>query len=290
VIDEEARDVLCRAVCEWAGVPANDEAVATLARDVGEMVDGAGHVGPQNWRAQVRRTHTEARMRRLIEEVRRGRMAPPEQSALHTIARHRELDGRLLPVRTAAVELINVLRPTVAVGRFVTFVALALHDHPYCRWQLMNGRREYCDWFVQEVRRFYPFFPAIGGRAQYDFDWNGRTFRKGDWVLLDVYGTNHDARIWHDPEVFRPERHSGGDASGPRLVTAFDLIPQGGGNVREGHRCPGEPITIELMKVAARFLASLDYDVPPQDLSVNLAEMPARPASGFVIANPRLAA
>ena len=23
-------------------------------------------------------------------------------------------------------------------------------------------------------------------------------------MLLDLYGTNHDARIWGDPEVFRP--------------------------------------------------------------------------------------
>ena len=30
----------------------------------------------------------------------------------------------------AAVELLNVLRPTVAVDRFIVFAALALHRHP----------------------------------------------------------------------------------------------------------------------------------------------------------------
>jgi fatty-acid peroxygenase len=34
------------------------------------------------------------------------------------------------------------------------------------------------------------------------------------------------------------------------------------GTPDEGHRCPGERIAIELIKVAARFLAGLDYKVP----------------------------
>jgi hypothetical protein len=52
------------------------------------------------------------------------------------IATHHDADGRELDARTAGVELLNVLRPTVAVARYVTFAALALHDHPEWRSRL----------------------------------------------------------------------------------------------------------------------------------------------------------
>ena len=114
------------------------------------------------------------------------------------------------------------------------------------------------------------------------FDWRGRRFAKGAWVLLDLYGTNHDARIWGDPEVFRPERFREWDGS------AFDFIHQGGGDHHEGYRCAGEWITIELMKVAVRFLTgSMRYDVPEQGLGISLSRMPAVPENRFVISGVR---
>jgi fatty-acid peroxygenase len=97
-------------------------------------------------------------------------------------------------------------------------------------------------------------------------------------VMLDLYGTNHDARIWHEPDQFRPERFVNwrGDP--------FTLIPQGGGDIATGHRCAGEPLTIELMKTATRcLLHKLRYVVPTQDLHVSLARIPALPASRFVL-------
>jgi fatty-acid peroxygenase len=96
--------------------------------------------------------------------------------------------------------------------------------------------------------------------------------------LLDLYGTNHDPRIWEHPEEFDPGRFDGSDPD------AFAFVPQGGGEHWRTHRCPGEWLTVELMHVAARFLRDeLDYDVPPQDLRLRPSRMPPRPESGFVI-------
>jgi fatty-acid peroxygenase len=103
-------------------------------------------------------------------------------------------------------------------------------------------------------------------------------------VLLDLYGTNHDARLWDKPDEFRPERFRKWSGS------AFNFIPQGGGNHYRNHRCPGEWITIELMKDAVEFLAeSIAYDIPPQDLRISMSRMPAIPRSRFVISNVRKA-
>ena len=88
----------------------------------------------------------------------------------------------------------------------VTFVAHALHENPECRRKLEAGEEGYAELFVQEVRRFYPFFPAVGARVQYDFEWRGYQFPRGRQVILDLHGTNHDARVWDAPEAFRPER------------------------------------------------------------------------------------
>ena len=112
----------------------------------------------------------------------------------------------------------------------------------------------------------------------------GRRFAKGTWVLLDLYGTNHNVQIWGGPEAFRPERFSRWDGS------ALDFVPQGCGDHYQGHRCAGEWITIELAKRAVRLLTeSMSYQVPQKDLSIDLSRMPAVPESRFVIGDVRLA-
>ena len=107
-------------------------------------------------------------------------------------------------------------------------------------------------------------------------------FPKGRRVLLDLYGTDHDERLWERPEEFRHERFRG------REVSPFDLIPQGGGDHHRHHRCAGERVTIELMKVALSHVTGpMTYDVPTRDLRVSLSRVPAIPQSRFVISNVR---
>ena len=199
------------------------------------------------------------------------------------IASHHDEHGRLLGRNAAAVELINVLRPTVAVAGYIVFAAIALHDVPEARASLNGGADEDLEAFAQEVRRYYPFVPAVAGRVRQPFEWEGRSFCRGDWMLLDIYGTDHDHRAWDDPEAFRPGRFRG---AAPR---EFALIAQGAGGYVEGHRCPGEPATIELIKTALRLLTtSMRYDVPPQETRVDLTRVPALPYR-FTIANVRRA-
>ncbi len=147
----------------------------------------------------------------------------------------------------------------------------------------MSRGCDHCELFVQEVRRFYPFFPFVVARVRQAFDWQGYHFPKRRKVILDLYGTNQDARLWEQPEAFRPERFRHWDES------PFAFIPQGGGEHQQDHRCAGEWITIELMKVALSFLTrSMTYDVPEQNLRISLSRMPAIPKSRFVISKPTI--
>lgn len=134
--------------------------------------------------------------------------------------------------------------------------------------------------FIQEVRRYYPFGPFLGAKVKNEFVWNQCEFKKGMLVILDVYGTNHDRQLWENPNEFNPERFKTWNNS------LFDLIPQGGGEAATGHRCPGEGITIEVMKASLDFLVNkIEFDVPNQDLSYDLSEMPTLPKSGFMMNN-----
>jgi fatty-acid peroxygenase len=195
VLHTEVEQLLCGAVCRWVGVPLTEAALRQRTREFAAMIDGAGTIGPRNCKGMLLRSRTEDWSRSIIDGARAGYLSLPEGGVAQTIALHREENGELLDREIAAVELINILRPTVAVARYVTFAALALHQYPECRQRIESGSEDELERFVQEVRRFYPFFPAIDGRALEDFEWRGVHFEKGDWVLLDLYGTNHDPRI-----------------------------------------------------------------------------------------------
>ncbi|RDV43610.1 cytochrome P450 [Leifsonia sp. ku-ls] len=285
VLLDLAHDVLTEAVCAWAGLP---DAVSDDLRRSGVlagMVDAAGTVGPENWAARVRRSRAERLLAAAVRAQRERRSAPGD-SALAVVSAYVEPSAAgstaPLPAEVAAVELLNLLRPVVAVGRYVVFSALALHRHPGWREAIAAGDDSAAHWFAQEVRRFYPFFPVIGGRATRDLDWSGERVRKGDWVLLDLYGTTHDPAIWEQPDRFLPQRFDG------LVVEPNTLIPQGGGDYQADHRCPGEPVTVELVEAAIRMLTrELEYDVPEQDLRVSLRTFPARPRSGFLVSGMR---
>lgn len=279
----EMGDLLTRTACDWAGVPLTEREAPAMSRELQAMIRRAGHVGPATLRALALRRRTERRIRRLVEDLRAGRLAPEGESALATVAGHKDADGTPLASTVAAVEIINLLRPIVAVNRFIIFAALALHQHPTWRQRLAEDEG-WLEPFTQEVRRFYPFFPIVGGRAREALNWGGHHFAARDWVILDLYGTNHDPRLWEAPEHFRPERFK--DWPGH----PYTLIPQGAGDFMTGHRCPGEWITIALVKRAIQLLCSgMHYDVPPQDLSISLSEMPTAPRSGLVISRVRAA-
>jgi fatty-acid peroxygenase len=286
VVFDEAVRVIGVAICGWTGLPLTAQNARRRVWDLEQIVDGFGGIGPRHVAARLARRRSERWVSGLVHDVRAGRHQAPPDSALEVVANHRDLDGRLLDDHTAAVELLNVVRPTVAVAWFVSFAALALHEHPQWRKRLASGSGVALDddleTFVHEVRRRYPFAPLLGARVERPFTWRGHRFPQGRLVLLDVYGTNHDPGLWHDPDAFDPSRFIGVEPD------RFAFVPQGGGDPAAGHRCAGERVTVELLKGAVRALASLRYDVPDQDLRYPLTRIPTRPRSGFIITNIHL--
>lgn len=258
------------AALEWAGVACNHDRAHWAVRELALIVDGFGGAGLSWWHGWQARLRVDRWAHGLVRDARVGRRTPAAESALAVIARSD------LPSRRAAVELLNVLRPTVAAAWLGTFAVLALHEHPQWRGRLASSAEA----FAHEVRRYYPFVPALTGVAARPFDHQGRRWPAGTRVVLDVPGTNSDPRLWSDPDDFRPERFDGVEPD------PWSFVPQGGGYADAGHRCPGEPATVALLAATLRVLEDVGYDV--QRAGYDVGRIPTVPEGGLRLTRVRL--
>lgn len=282
VLYEESKKVLTRMVCEWAGVPLDDAEVKNRADQLSELFESPTRVSIGHFKGWVARSKAESWISELVRKVRNDELNVDHDRALYKFSCHRDLDGDLLDEEVVAVEVLNVLRPTVANAIWINFLALAIHNYPQEAEALRGGEVERLQWFVQEVRRFYPFFPFTAARVRRDFTWKDYDFDEGTLALLDLYGTNRHPDDWHEPDLFKPERFADWDGD------PFKFIPQGGGEYATGHRCAGEWITLVVLTETLDFLVNtLEYTLPEQDLSFSLSDMPAAPNSGVRMTNLR---
>lgn len=276
-----AHDLLVRAlgrsVLTWAGVPLDAADPDRLARAYASIVDGFGFAPAAYARAWRARLRTDAWARGLIDDVRHGRVLPPPATPLAALA-HSDLDTRL-----AAVELGNLLRPTVAVSWLATFAIRALSrmdlpDEEADAWRrrLAAGDQDTGLAFAQEVRRTTPFVPALAGRVRREVVHDGVRLEPGTTVVLDVREIDLDPALHPDPLRFRPDRFLG------HLPGAYDLVPQGGGP-STGHRCPGESLTLQLLAAIAGIFARTPHRVVGDD-AVDLRRIPTLPADGLQVA------
>lgn len=226
-------EVLGVAALRWAGL--GDVDAIRRSRDLTAIVEGLG--SPARYlRGRLARRRCEAWAADAVRAARRG----VEGSApVNVVASAVDDQGCLLPVEVAAVELLNLIRPQVAVAYFGAFVPLALRTRPDWVERVGSGGDALSRHaFGHEIRRHYPFVPMLAARAREDLSWHGHHVRRGQRVLLHVVATNHDPARWDHPWSFRPERFLGYEPA------PYEFVPQGGGNVERGHRCPGEPAVV----------------------------------------------
>lgn len=280
ILFDEAQIIMCQTACKWAGVPLQENEIKQRASDLGKMIDGFGSIGYRYWQGRCARKRSEKWIRGIITNIRSHNINPKKGTAAYSIAWHRDQNNKLLNTQIAAVELLNIIRPIVAISTYLTFGALALHEYPECRRKFILDNNNYKQMFVQEIRRLYPFTPYLGARIKKNFVWKNYYMKKGTLVLLDVYGINHDSRIWLSPYTFNPDRFKDFTDNG------YSFIPQGGGDYSDGHRCAGEMVTIEVMKASLDFIeTNLIYKVAKQNLSYCLSRIPTLPKSRFVMSN-----
>lgn len=95
----EAESVLCAAACRWAGVPAGAGSLARLAESLSAALGGGGNALRRSLHGLLLRRRIEAWARELVAAVRAGGLAPPSESPLAVIARHRDRDEQAVGAR-----------------------------------------------------------------------------------------------------------------------------------------------------------------------------------------------
>jgi fatty-acid peroxygenase len=286
VVFDELVEVYGAAAQAWAGVESSPVQTRRVSRRLAAIVDGFGGAGLSYPRAWAARLRADRWARRLVARAREGRPAARPGSVLAEIAVGAGAD---LEPRLAGVELLNILRPTVAVAWPGTFLARDLSRYP--QWRSLLADSELADAaesgfgldpgtrrvaFGHEVRRTCPFVPALAGRAHAPAQIAGTRIERGDLIVLDVPGTNLDPAWWSEPESFQPERFDGG------MPDPFAFVPQGGGDTATGHRCPGEPLTVRILAETARVLAGIRYE-PTADTGHDRARIPTLPSRGLPV-------
>ena len=117
VLYDEVGRMLTRAVCAWAGRAAGRLGRGPAHRRAARDDRGPGRASaPGTGGAGSPAAAPNAGSATSSTAPARARLPAPEGSALRVIAEHRDDRRPPLPRRIAAVELLNVLRPTVAVG------------------------------------------------------------------------------------------------------------------------------------------------------------------------------
>ncbi|MDO5522121.1 MAG: cytochrome P450 [bacterium] len=282
ILYNEIKQALLAVVCQWASVPLQEEEKKTRADECMAMVFGFGNDMTVHEEGKAARKVFEKWMEQIIGDIRQGFIEVPEDSPIYKVCNYCESDGTFLDNYMAAVEMINVIRPVVASSIFITFAALALYEFPEYKQRLQNDPTdEYLYKFCEEVRRFYPLTPFLGAVVREDFEWKNCQFKKKELVLLDVYGINHDPKIWANPTSFDPEHFKKIE------LDSVKLVAQGSGDMKTGHRCPGERLTKKIMMASVKFLAiTIGYElVKEQDITYDLREIPTLPKSGILIHN-----
>lgn len=275
---DESKKVLFLSVCEWTAVPYPKENEKEILEDFGYMIYSFGRIGSYYRKGKRSRKRVEHWIEQLIKAVRVGSFQVDERTPLYQMSMCKDIKGELLNIKIAARELINLLRPIIAIATYITFVAVALHENPECKEKLKKQDPLYLEMFCQEVRRYYPFSPFVGAKVIKSFRWNHCIFKKNTLVLLDLYGMMHDEKLWKQPYRFNPDRFKN------RKECLYDLMPQGGGNIQKGHRCAGDILTLKVMMAFTDYLVNnIEYNLPKQDLTIPLNKIPTLPKSGFVM-------
>lgn len=277
---EASKKVFLQTACEWTGVTLEKYELDKRVSQLSELFENAASVGLKHWEARIARTNADKWIKEIVRKVRAGNLNIEKDKALYNFTWHRDVNGELLDEEVVAVEILNLLRPMVAVSVWVANLGLAMHQFPKAARKLNSKNDKNIEMFLQETRRYYPFFPFAVARVKKDFEYEGYKLKKNTLTLLDLYGTNKYPEDWSQPGDFIPERFEHWEH------TPFNFIPQGGGDYNFGHRCAGEFVTLTMMKSTIKFLTNnITYEVPEQNFDFNFKNIPAIPNDGFIIKN-----
>lgn len=275
----EMNRILTITACQWLGIELSEEEIALRVEELSVLAHEYSDPTLNLWKLIRLRSRCTQWATKLIHSVRLGPQPSLEDySPLHAIADFKETSNKnTLPEPIAAAEIIHILMSIVSLSRHMVFAAHSLHTHPEYRLHLNQDSE--LEEYIQEIQRFYSLFPFIGGRASESFEWKGYSLKKNQWILLDIYGTNHHPDLWKEPHIFRPERFR------EQTCSLYNLTPQGIYSLRKDYGSPSQAIMTKIMKQFLQVWIALDdrIHVPEQSLKASKNGLPSVSQTEFEI-------
>lgn len=106
-----------------------------------------------------------------------------------------------------------------------------------------------------ESMRLYPPAWIAGRKVLADHTIDNTPVKKGDAILLNIYGLHHDSKFWPEPLAFRPERFS---PEAERQRDKFTYLPFGAGP----RMCIGNNFAImEITMLLAKLFSRFDFEM-----------------------------
>lgn len=274
------KNVLFKAICKWAGINLgqySEKEIDELADTQVDMFEGTVNSVSDHLQGIEGRKKAEKWAQELLSEARNNPVPGKENVALYAFAEATDVDGNRLPLNIAAVDFLNIIRPTVAITVWVDLMGDALFGPNNVYKELKQNFDHLQDSFIQEMRRYYPFFPMVPAISKRDIDVDGYLVPEGSWVVLDLYGTNHDSRSINNSDSFIIDRYVGRTKQ-ISYDEEYEMIAQGGGDFRAMHRCAGEWITLHTLRVFSdKLVNDYKFSIPEQNWDVPMNKFPTFP-------------
>jgi cytochrome P450/tellurite resistance protein len=221
--------------------------------------------------------------------------ATPMDDGLERMLAHRDEHGAAMTDENAVMELHHIFIAGYIVFAELSSLLVTLDRKPELRDALAAevlekapagaftlrqlASNEALNRVVQETKRTTPVVPLAFGKARTSFELGGFRIAEGTMLYWAPFAHHQDAAIYPSPKTFDAERFDAKRAEHGRHAFAF--APQGMGPAT-GHKCPGVDYATLLMQVfTAVLLRDYAYDLPEQDLSLDLSRIPPEPRDGL---------
>lgn len=184
----------------------------------------------------------DALIQRFIDERRRTGEDRGDLLSMLLLARDEDDGGFMTDkqVRDEAITLFGAGHETTSNALMWTFYCLSEHPEVEARLHAEVDsvlgdrpptledlpRLPYTEMVIKESMRLYPPAWATTREPNTDVIVGGWPVRRGELILLNIYGVHRDARFFPDPERFDPERFR---PENEKLIPKYAYLPFGSG-------------------------------------------------------------